>query len=53
MDKGAWWATVHGFAKSWTRLTLLLKVIYHHFFLILLVTQTNSDTVTAENYIKV
>ena len=20
MDKGAWWATVHGVAKSWTRL---------------------------------
>ena len=23
MDKGAWWATVHGVAKSWTRLKLL------------------------------
>ena len=21
MDRGAWWATVHGFAKSWTRLS--------------------------------
>ena len=21
MDRGAWWATVHGVAKSWTRLT--------------------------------
>ena len=21
MDKGAWWATVHGVAKSWTRLS--------------------------------
>ena len=20
MDRGAWWATVHGVAKSWTRL---------------------------------
>ena len=20
MDRGAWWATVHGIAKSWTRL---------------------------------
>ena len=20
MDKGAWWATVHGVAKSWTKL---------------------------------
>ena len=23
MDRGAWWATVHGFAKSWTRLKRL------------------------------
>ena len=21
MDKGAWWATVHGVAKSWTQLS--------------------------------
>ena len=21
MDRGAWWATVHGGTKSWTRLT--------------------------------
>ena len=21
MDKGSWWATVHGFARSWTRLS--------------------------------
>ena len=21
MDKGAWWVTVHGIAKSWTRLS--------------------------------
>ena len=20
LDRGAWWATVHGFAKSWTQL---------------------------------
>ena len=24
MDRGAWWAIVHGVAKSWTRLTLSL-----------------------------
>ena len=24
MDRGAWWATVHGFAKSWTRERLTL-----------------------------
>ena len=23
MDRGAWWATVHGVAKSWTRLKQL------------------------------
>ena len=23
MDRGAWWATVHGVAKSWTRLNQL------------------------------
>ena len=22
MDRGAWWATVHGVTKSWTRLTI-------------------------------
>jgi len=22
MDRGAWWATVHGVAKSWTQLTM-------------------------------
>ena len=25
MDRGAWWATVHGVAKSWTQLKLLHK----------------------------
>ena len=25
MDRGAWWATVHGVAKSWTRLKRLSK----------------------------
>ena len=24
VDKGAWWATVPGVAKSWTRLSMLL-----------------------------
>ena len=28
MDRGAWWATVHGVAKCRTRLTQLLKIIY-------------------------
>ena len=27
MDKGAWWATVHGVAKSWTQLS-----DFHYFF---------------------
>ena len=25
MDRGAWWATVHGVAQSWTRLKLLSR----------------------------
>ena len=27
MDRGGWWATVHGVAKSWTRLKQLSMVI--------------------------
>ena len=25
MDRGAWWATVHGVTQSWTRLKLLSR----------------------------
>ena len=33
MDRGAWWATVHGVAKSWTRLKrLCLGLLYHNLF---------------------
>ena len=32
MDKGAWWATVHRVAKSWTRLKLLGICIYKYLF---------------------
>ena len=29
MDRGGWWATVHGAAKSWTELTLpLFSIIF-------------------------
>ena len=28
MDAGAWWATVHGVAKSWTRLSDLTTILY-------------------------
>ena len=28
MDRGAWWATVHGVSKSWTRLKLLSTDTY-------------------------
>ena len=28
MDKGAWWATVHGVTKSWTRLRRLSSMSY-------------------------
>ena len=27
-DRGTWWATVHGVAKSWTRITLSLVCTY-------------------------
>ena len=29
MDGGAWWATVHGVAKSWTRLSDLTHSLTH------------------------
>ena len=29
VDRGAWWATVHGIRKSQTRLTLSLQIIPH------------------------
>ena len=29
MDRGAWWATVHGVTKSWTRLKRL-SILYGH-----------------------
>ena len=28
MDRGAWWATVHGVTKSWTRLSDFRRNIY-------------------------
>ena len=27
MDRGAWWAIVHGVTKSWTKLKLLLSLL--------------------------
>ena len=30
MDRGAWWATVHGVANSWTRLTMTNTRIHTH-----------------------
>ena len=38
MDGGAWWATVHGVAKSWTRLsdfTFTLLYVYIHIYSLL------------------
>ena len=29
MDRGAWWATVHGVAKSWTRLSTRVHTHTH------------------------
>ena len=31
---GAWWATVHGFAKSWTRLSASIRNQYYKAFII-------------------
>ena len=30
MDGGAWWATVHGVAKSWTRLSHFTLTFHFH-----------------------
>ena len=30
MDKGAWWAAVHGVAKSWTRLSDFTLTFHFH-----------------------
>ena len=30
MDRGAWWATVHGVAKSWTRLRDSTFIFFHN-----------------------
>ena len=30
MDRGAWWAIVHGVAKSWTRLSNLTFTFHFH-----------------------
>ena len=30
MDEGAWWATVHGVAKSWTRLSVFTFTVHSH-----------------------
>ena len=30
MDRGAWWATVHGIAKSWTQLKRLSATQHSH-----------------------
>ena len=31
MNRGAWWATVHGVAKSWTWLSMHTHIIYNNF----------------------
>ena len=35
MDRGAWWATVHGVAKSWTWLSELTHTILRNTFVFL------------------
>ena len=36
MDRGAWWATVHGVAQSWTRLKQLSIALFFPIIIILL-----------------
>ena len=35
MDRGAWWATIHGVTKSWTRLSDFTFTFFHLFLLLL------------------
>ena len=44
MDRGAWWAPVHGDAKSWTQLSTYLYITYYlyHFRLCFLSTSHSS-----------
>ena len=32
MDGGAWWATVHGVAKSWTQLSEFIQMVLYVLF---------------------
>ena len=34
MDRGAWWATVHGITKSWTRLSTQHTIFNSHSYVI-------------------
>ena len=34
MDGGVWWATVHGVANSWTRLSDFIFFFFFHFYLL-------------------
>ena len=31
MDRGVWWATVHGVAKSWTQLSVQACKYYYYY----------------------
>ena len=35
MDRGAWWATVLGVAKSWSQLSIFLLTHYIHIYFII------------------
>ena len=53
MDRGAWWVTVHGVTKSWTRLsdfTLIYKFILSHFALQKKLTQYCKSTILQYNF---
>ena len=46
MDRGAWWATVHGVAKSWTQLIDYTRMCMHTH------THTHTHTQIAKNSAK-
>ena len=50
MDRGAWWPTVHGVAKSWTQLSDYTYLLTYYTYLLtysiyIYIQQTNSITI--------
>ena len=49
MDGGAWWATVHGVAKSWTQLSEFTFTFTFHFHVLEKEMATHSSVLGLEN----